>query len=193
MLYQLPKLNYSFDALEPYIDAKTMEIHYTKHHQAYLDNFLKVVEKYPQLQTKPVEEILRELNDLPVEDTDRTKLRNFGGGFYNHNLFWSIMGPKKEIDENLKKEIETAFESVDKFKEQFNAIATAHFGSGWVWLVRDAHSKLQIYSLPNQDCPLTLGHTPILTLDVWEHAYYLKYQNRRAEYINNWWKVVKII
>ena len=192
-MFQLPKLNYSYDALEPYIDAKTMEIHYTKHHQAYCDNFNKVLENYPALFNKSAEDILRELNSLPVSDTDRVKIKNHGGGFVNHNFFWSIMGPQKEEDYNLKMEISQTFDSMEKFKEKFSNAAKNLFGSGWAWLVRDKNGNLEICALPNQDSPLTLGHTPILTLDVWEHAYYLKYQNKRADYIEAWWNAVKIV
>ena len=191
--FNLPPLPYTYDALEPYLDAKTMEIHYSKHHQAYRDNFVKILEKYPALLEKTPEDILRELNTLPVEETDRIKIKNHGGGFVNHNFFWSIMSQEKKADENLKKEITETFGSVDQFKQLFSQIATGHFGSGWTWLVKDEKNQLKIYSLPNQDSPYTLGHTPILTLDVWEHAYYLKYQNRRAEYVENWWRVVKTI
>ncbi|HAT03197.1 MAG TPA: superoxide dismutase [Candidatus Magasanikbacteria bacterium] len=193
MKHELNKLLYSFDALEPYIDARTMEIHYTKHHQAYCDNFNKALENYPELQEKKAEDILRGLNSLPVSEADRVKIKNHGGGYVNHNIFWSIMDPKKETDYNLKMKITETFGSVEKFKEEFSNTAKMLFGSGWVWLVRDKNDKLEICALPNQDSPLTLGHEPILALDVWEHAYYLKYQNKRAEYIENWWNVVKII
>ncbi len=189
-LYQLP---YDFAALEPHIDAKTMEIHYTKHHQTYLDKFLDVIKKYPGLEEKSAEEILGSLQNLEVEEADRTMLRNHGGGLVNHNLYWSIMGPSKNEDTILKQEIETEFGSVDSFKEQFSALATKHFGSGWAWLVRDENGKLKTYSLPNQDSPYMQGHTPIIGLDVWEHAYYLKYQNKRPDYIKAWWEVVTIV
>lgn len=191
--FNLPPLPYAYDALEPYLDAKTLEIHHSKHHQAYRDNFVKVLEKYPALLEKTPEDILRELNNLRVDEADRIKIKNHGGGFVNHNLFWAVMNPDNLVDEDLKKEITKTFGSVDQFKQQFNQIAIGHFGSGWVWLVRDEDSRLEICSLLNQDSPLSFGHTPILTLDLWEHAYYLKYQNRRAEYVENWWRVVKII
>jgi Fe-Mn family superoxide dismutase len=189
-LYQLP---YDFAALEPHIDAKTMEIHYTKHHQTYLDKFLDIIKKYPGLEEKSAEEILSSLHNLEVEEADRTMLRNHGGGLVNHNLYWSIMGPSKNENSNLKQEIETEFGSVDSFKEQFSTLATKHFGSGWAWLVRDENGKLKTYSLPNQDSPYMQGHTPIIGLDVWEHAYYLKYQNKRPDYIKAWWEVVTIV
>lgn len=189
-LYQLP---YDFNALEPHIDAKTMEIHYTKHHQTYLDNFLKVLEKYPELQEKTAEEILRSLNSLTIDDADKTIFRNHAGGFVNHNLYWSTMGPTKHEDTQLKQEIETTFGSFETFKEQFNTLATKHFGSGWAWLARDEAGKLVSYSLPNQDSPYLKGHTPVIGLDIWEHAYYLKYQNKRADYIKAWWEVVTLV
>lgn len=190
---QLPQLPYSFDVLEPYIDARTMEIHYTKHHQTYLDNFKKVVEKYPELNTKTPEDILKDINKLPINESDRPALRNHGGGYINHSLYWSIMDPENEVDAQLVTDIQKTFESVEEFKVQFNEIATKHFGSGWAWLVRNGQGELKIYTLPNQDSPLTLGHTPIIALDIWEHAYYLKYQNKRADYIQAWWNVIKII
>jgi Fe-Mn family superoxide dismutase len=193
MNHELYPLPYDFDALEPHIDAKTMEIHYTKHHQAYLDNFLKVLEKYPELHDKTVEEILRALPTTTMEATDKAIFQNHAGGFANHNLYWSIMGPSKQINENLKAEIEDTFKSLEAFKEQFNTLAAKHFGSGWVWLVRDEAGTLTMYTLPNQDSPYLKGHTPLIGLDVWEHAYYLKYQNRRADYINAWWEIVSIL
>jgi len=189
-LYQLP---YDFNALEPHIDAKTMEIHYTKHHQTYLDNFLKVLEKYPELQEKTAEEILRSLNSLAIDEADKTIFRNHAGGFVNHNLYWSIMGPTKHEDTQLKQEIETTFGSFETFKEQFNTLATKHFGSGWAWLARDEAGRLVSYSLPNQDSPYLKGHTPVIGLDIWEHAYYLKYHNKRADYIKAWWEVVSLL
>ncbi len=193
MKHELYHLPYDFNALEPHIDARTMEIHYTKHHQTYLDKFLDVIKKYPELEEKSAEEILGSLQNLAVEEADRTMLRNHGGGLVNHNLYWSIMGPQKNEDANLTKEIETEFGSLDSFKEQFSALATKHFGSGWAWLVRDENGKLKTYSLPNQDSPYMQGHTPIIGLDVWEHAYYLKYQNKRPDYIKAWWEVVTIV
>ena len=192
-MFELPKLNYDYDALEPYIDAETMRVHHDRHHQAYLDNFNKVLENYPELQNKSAEDILRELNSLEVSDEDREKIKNHGGGFVNHNIFFSIMGPEKEMDENLIKEIEETFDSLENFKELFGNTAKTHFGSGWAWIVRNNESKLEVYSLPNQESPYTLGHEPILNLDVWEHAYYLKYQNKRADFVDAWWNVMKII
>jgi len=193
MKYELPKLPYAFDALEPHLDAATMEIHYGKHHQTYCDNFNKVLTEYPDLAQKLAEKILRELNTLPVSESDRKTIRNMGGGFVNHNFYWQIMDPANKKDDALATEIARTFGSVEKFKEVFTTAAVGHFGSGWVWLVRDEKNTLKIYSLPNQDSPFTLGHTPLLTLDVWEHAYYLKYQNRRAEFVKAWWNVVKLV
>lgn len=193
MKFELPKLEYSFDALEPYIDAKTMEIHYGKHHQAYLDKFNAVLAKYPDLNYESAEAILKDLENLPVSEEDRKIIKNFGGGYVNHSLYWKIMAPKKEVDQKLIADIETDFGGVENFKTEFTKISTAHFGSGWTWLSRGGDNKLKIYSLPNQDSPLSLGDEPIMTIDLWEHAYYLKYQNRRAEYIENWWNVLKLM
>lgn len=192
-MHKLPELSYSFDALEPHIDAETMEIHYSKHHQAYCDNFNKVLEGYPELQNMTPEDILRKLRSLNVSTKDKQKIRNHGGGYVNHNIFWSIMGPEKDVDENLVMEIEQNFGSVENMKEEFNTVAKTHFGSGWAWLVRDENKKLKIYSLPNQETPYELGHEPILTLDLWEHSYYLKYQNKRPDYIEAWWNTVALI
>jgi superoxide dismutase, Fe-Mn family len=194
MKFELPKLDYSYDALEPYIDAKTMEIHHTKHHQAYIDKLNAALEKYPDLQGRPVEELLMGLTSLQVEEADRTAIRNHGGGHVNHTMFWKYLDPAHTKDELLIKEINLSFGSVDEFKKQFSDSATKLFGSGWTWLVRDGKdSKLKIQNLPMQDSPLTLGLDPLLGLDVWEHAYYLKHQNRRPEYIEDWWKAVKLI
>ena len=193
MKYELPKLSYPYDALEPYIDARTMEIHHTKHHQAYIDKLNAVLEKYPALAHRKLEDLLRELPSLPVEEADRTALKNHGGGHLNHSLFWQIMGPQKEIDEELTEEIKKTFSSVEEFKKIFTQVAVTQFGSGWAWLARDESGGLKIYSLPNQDSPYLKNHTPLIGLDVWEHAYYLKYQNRRAEYIENWWNILKMI
>ena len=193
MKFELPKLEYAYDALEPYIDAKTMEIHHSKHHQAYLDKFNSVLAENPQLNFDSAEEILINFNTLEVNHEDRKVLKNHGGGFVNHAFFWKCMGPEKEIDNGLVAEISKTFGSMEEFKATFSKTAMSRFGSGWAWLVRDENKELKIYSLPNQDSPLTLGHTPIFCLDVWEHAYYLKYQNRRAEYVENWWNVLKSI
>jgi len=195
--YTLPQLPYSYDALEPYIDKMTMEIHHTKHHQAYINNLNSALEKYPEWQNVELEEILKNLNQLPEEI--RTAVRNNGGGHYNHSLFWEIMKPptqtnaeftQNQADSILFKVIEENFGSFENFKNLFSETALKHFGSGWAWLVVTPDKKLKVYSLPNQDNPLMNGDLPIMGLDVWEHAYYLKYQNRRNEYIQNWWNVV---
>ena len=193
MKHTLPQLPYSYDALEPYIDARTMEIHHTKHHKAYVDKLNAALEKYPDLREKPVEELLRNLDSFKVDEADRTAIRNHGGGHANHSLFWQIMGPKKEVDEKLVADLNAAFGSVEEFKKQFGDVATKLFGSGWAWLARDEQGKLHLHGMPNQDSPYLHGHTPVIGLDVWEHAYYLKYQNRRPEYIENWWQVLKLI
>jgi len=188
--YSLPQLPYSYDALEPYIDKMTMEIHHTKHHQAYINNLNSALEKYSEFHNLELEEILKNLNQLPEEI--RTAVRNNGGGHYNHTLFWEIMRPNSggEPKGKLKEEIEKNFRSFEEFKKLFSETAIKHFGSGWAWLVITSDKKLKVYSLLNQDNPLINGDIPIMGLDVWEHAYYLKYQNRRAEYIEAWWHVV---
>jgi Fe-Mn family superoxide dismutase len=189
----VPKLAYGFDSLEPAIDAKTMEVHFTKHFQTYIDNTNTVLSKYPDLQKLPVEDILINIESATLPEQDRVYLKNNAGGVVNHALYFSLMGPKKELDNALIKRITETFGSIDMFKEQMTNNAIKLFGSGWAWLAEDEKKNLVMYALPNQNSPLTLGHTPIIGLDVWEHAYYLKYQNRRAEYITNWWNVLKII
>jgi Fe-Mn family superoxide dismutase len=194
MKHTLPQLNYAYNALEPYIDAKTMELHHTKHHQTYVDKLNTVLEKYPELVGRPIEELLSGLNILPVSDEDKQMMRNHGGGHLNHSLFWKYLDPANVTDTLLTKEITSTFGGVAEFKKIFSDSALKVFGSGWTWLVRDGKtSKLMIQNLPNQDSPVMLGLQPILGLDVWEHAYYLKYQNKRAEYIENWWKVIKVL
>jgi len=193
MKYELPKLPYAYSALEPHIDAKTMEIHHSKHHQAYVDKLNAIMEKYPDLQNMPVNELIASLNTLNVSDDDRQGIRNHGGGHANHSFFWTLMGPEKETDDALIKKISDQFTSLERFKEDFSEKALGHFGSGWAWLVETSSGSLEIIALPNQDSPLTLGKEPILTIDLWEHAYYLKYQNRRKEYIANWWNTVRCI
>ena len=190
-MYELPKLPYDLDALEPYYDAQTLEIHYNGHHQAYTDKLNAALESYNELQEKSIEELLSNLKDIP-EDI-RSAIQNNGGGYANHVLFWNIMGPKKEIDTNLVEEIEKTFGSIESFKELFVSKAMQHFGSGWAWLVGDENSELQIYTLPNQDSPISKGHIPILTLDLWEHAYYLKYKNKKKDFYEAWWNIVKIL
>ena len=191
MSYKLPDLPYSYDALEPHIDARTMEIHHGKHHATYVNNLNAAIEKYPKLADKPLEDILRDLNSVP-EDI-RTAVRNHGGGHFNHSLFWLVMGSRggDKPKGDLAPAITKAFGSFEAFKEQFEKAANSRFGSGWAWLsVREKDGVLVVSSTPNQDTPLAEGFQPILGLDVWEHAYYLKYQNRRAEYVTNGWNAV---
>ena len=189
MSFELPKLSYAYDALEPYIDARTMEIHHSKHHAAYTNNLNAALDKHPELKGKAIEEILADLAKVP-EDI-RTAVRNHGGGYFNHNVFWSIMGPKGggEPKGPLADAKSSAFGGFAAFKEKLSAAATTQFGSGWAWLcVKDG--ALVVSATPNQDSPVSQGMTPVLTIDVWEHAYYLKYQNRRPEYIENWWHTI---
>lgn len=188
-MHKLPELPFSYDALEPFIDAQTMEIHHTKHHQGYVDKLNAALEGYPELQGKTIEELLLELSELP-EDV-RMAVRNNGGGHYNHSLFWSVLKNEKSMPEGeLLEAIEKSFESFEKFKEQFTVAASTRFGSGWAWLIADVSGSLSVDSTPNQDTPLSESKTPILGLDVWEHAYYLKYQNKRPDYIDNFWNII---
>jgi Fe-Mn family superoxide dismutase len=189
MAFELPKLPYSVDALEPYIDAQTMTIHHDKHHQAYVTNLNAALEKHPELASKSLEDLLSDLNAVP--DDIRTAVRNHGGGTWNHNMFWEIMAPKTSTSPRaeLMKALEAAFGSFDSFKAEFEKAANGRFGSGWAWVVKRGDG-LSIVSTANQDNPLSERLTPIMGIDVWEHAYYLKYQNRRAEYVSNWWNVV---
>ena len=189
MAHTLPALPYPTDALEPHIDKMTMEIHHGKHHQAYVTNLNAALDKHPELQSKSVEDLLKSINTVP-EDI-RTAVRNNGGGHANHTMFWEIMSPDGggAPSGDLAAAIDGAFGSFDTFKERLVAAGVGRFGSGWAWLVNDGGS-LSITSTPNQDTPLMEGRTPILGVDVWEHAYYLKYQNRRPEYLAAWWNVV---
>ncbi|HAM1869569.1 TPA: superoxide dismutase [Listeria monocytogenes] len=189
MTYELPKLPYTYDALEPNFDKETMEIHYTKHHNTYVTKLNEAVAGHPELASKSVEELVANLDSVP-EDI-RGAVRNHGGGHANHTLFWSILSPNGggAPTGNLKAAIESEFGTFDEFKEKFNAAAAARFGSGWAWLVVN-DGKLEIVSIANQDSPLSDGKTPVLGLDVWEHAYYLKFQNRRPEYIDTFWNVI---
>lgn len=186
-------LPYDYKALEPIMDALTVEIHHSKHHQTYVNNFNKALEKYPQLQSQTPEELIANLNRLEVDEETRTAIRNHGGGVVNHNLFWEIMNPTLTKNEQLSNDIIRDFGSIEIMKTKFNETALKKFGSGWAWLVYNQDKKLEIYSTSNQDSPLSMGHQPILTIDVWEHSYYLKYQNRRQEYIENWWNLIKLI
>ena len=190
MPYTLPKLKYSYDALEPHIDATTMEIHYTKHHQAYIDNLNKAIKGKAVLESKSVEELIADLKSVP-EDI-RHIVRNNGGGHANHSLFWTVIGPKAggEPVGGIAADIKKTFGSFNAFKEQFAQAAITRFGSGWAWLSVAQGGELEISSTANQDIPLMEGKTPLLGIDVWEHAYYLHYQNRRADYIAAFWSVV---
>jgi superoxide dismutase, Fe-Mn family len=189
MAFELPKLQYAVDALEPYIDAQTMTIHHDKHHQAYVTNLNGAIEKHPELAGKSLEDLLSDLNAVP-EDI-RTVVRNNGGGTWNHNMFWEIMGPNAggAPKGELAKSLESTFGSFDAFKAELEKAAMGRFGSGWAWLVKKGNG-LAIVSTANQDNPMSDGMIPVMGVDVWEHAYYLKYQNRRAEYLTNWWNVV---
>ncbi len=189
MAFTLPPLPYAYNALEPHIDARTMEIHHTKHHQAYINNANKALEAHPQLAALSAEDLIRDLSRVP--DDIRTVVRNNAGGHANHSLFWTVMAPKAggAPTGDVASAINAAFGSFDTFKEKFSAAAAGRFGSGWAWLAV-SNSKLEVMSTPNQDSPLMEGKTPILGLDVWEHAYYLNYQNRRPDYIAAFWNVV---
>lgn len=189
MAYTLPDLPYGYDALEPYIDVETMHLHHDKHHNTYVTNLNAAIEKYPELAEQSVEELVTNLNEVP-EDI-RTAVRNNGGGHANHSFFWKIMAPNAggEPTGAIKDAINEAFGSFEKMKEEFKTAATGRFGSGWAWLVMN-NGKLEITSTANQDSPLTDGKTPIIGLDVWEHAYYLKYKNVRPDYIVAFWDVV---
>ena len=190
MPFELPELPYSFNALEPVIDTKTMEIHHDKHHAAYVAKLNDAVAKHPELTNKSVEELLRDINNIP-EDI-RTAVRNHGGGHANHSLFWTLMKQNDggEPTGDLAKAINSTFGSFANFQEKIIANGMGQFGSGWSWLVVKPDGKLTVYATPNQDSPLMQGDIPILGVDVWEHAYYLKYQNKRDEYLKVWWNVV---
>lgn len=188
MKHNLPELAYAYDALEPYIDAKTMKIHHTKHHQGYINKYLKALEGHDDLLAKDVEDVLRSLETVPSEK--RQAVINSGGGYFNHRLFWTILTPEKtEASKELLAAIDSSFGSMDEFKAEFNKAAATRFGSGWAWLVKKEDGTLSVVSTPNQDAPFAYGK-PLLGLDVWEHAYYLNYQNRRPDYISNFWNVV---
>jgi len=189
MAFTLPSLPYDFAALEPHIDAKTMEIHHGKHHQTYVNNLNAAIEKAPELANKSLDDLMRGVNKVP--EAVRTAVRNNGGGHWNHSMFWQIMAPNAggEPGGNLGAAIKSAFGDFAKFREQFSAAGVGRFGSGWAWLINNG-GKLSITSTPNQDNPLMEGQKAVMGLDVWEHAYYLKYQNRRPDYITAWWNVV---
>jgi Fe-Mn family superoxide dismutase len=190
MAHELPPLPYAPNALEPHIDARTMEIHHGKHHAAYVTNLNKALESAPDLATKSVEELISDLNAVP--ENVRTAVRNNGGGHVNHTMFWQIMGPNAggKPDGELASAIDGAFGSFDAFVEKVNAAGVGRFGSGWAWLSLDKSGNLVVHSTANQDNPLMDGMQPILGVDVWEHAYYLNYQNRRPDYLKAWWNVV---
>ncbi|MBU5590445.1 superoxide dismutase [Clostridium sp. MSJ-4] len=190
MKHSLPELKYDYNALEPHIDEMTMRIHHTKHHAAYVNNLNAALEKYPELENKDLEELLKNIDSIP-EDI-KIAVRNNGGGHYNHSMFWNIIGPNKggKPEGSLEEAINKKFGSFDKFKEEFNKAAATRFGSGWAFLVINQEAELEVVSTANQDNPISEGKTPILALDVWEHAYYLKYQNKRPDYIEAWWNVV---
>jgi superoxide dismutase, Fe-Mn family len=187
--FSLPDLPYAYDALEPHIDEQTMRIHHTKHHQAYTDKLNEALEKAPDWQGRSIEEILKNIDSLP-EDI-RGAVRNNGGGYYNHDVFWKIMGPNGggRPTGELASAIDEKFGSFDEMKSKFKAKATGQFGSGWAWLVVK-NGGLEVINLPNQDAPVMVGASPVLGVDVWEHAYYLNYQNRRPDYVDAWWNTV---
>ena len=188
-MFTLPQLPYSYDALQPYIDAKTMEIHLTKHHQAYIDNLNKALVAYPELQKMSLDELIVGIDLLP--EAIKTTVRNNAGGHFNHSLFWEMMKPNAQmIQGHLIQEIQKKFGSFQAFKELFENAAKTRFGSGWAWLVLNKSGDMEIISTANQDATLMIGSIPLLGLDVWEHAYYLHYQNRRPDYIAAWWNVV---
>ena len=191
MAFTLPSLPYAHDALEPWIDKMTMEVHHGKHHQAYVNNLNKALESAPELASKSLDGLLANHLAL-VPESIRTAVRNNGGGVANHNIFWQVMGPKAggAPTGKLAEAINSTFNSFDNLKEKFNAAAIGRFGSGWAWLVKNPAGRIEIVSTANQDTPVSDGSQVILTLDVWEHAYYLKYQNRRPEYAGAWWNVV---
>lgn len=188
--FKLPDLGYAKDALEPHIDALTMDIHHGKHHATYVNNLNAALEKHPELHSWELEDLLRRINEVP-EDI-RTAVRNNGGGHHNHTLFWDILTPggAKEPTGKLAEAIKATFGSFEELKSKMTQAGLTRFGSGWSWLVKDKDGKLHVYSTANQDSPLMEGHTPLLGIDVWEHAYYLKYQNRRPEYLAAIWNVI---
>lgn len=187
MAYTLPELGYSYDALEPFIDAQTMEIHHTKHHNAYLTKLNGALESHADLAAKPAEDLIVGLNSLP--DTIKTAVRNNGGGYVNHSFFWPILKKDVAYKGDIAEAINAKFGGLEKFQETFAAAAAGQFGSGWAWLVVD-NGELKVTSTPNQDSPLTAGQKPVIGLDVWEHAYYLKYQNRRPDYISAFFNII---
>ena len=190
MKFELPKLSYEYSSLEPYIDAQTMEIHHSKHHQAYVNNLNAALDKYPELYDKGLEWLLKNLEEIPLDI--RVAVKNNGGGHLNHSMFWNVMSPVKVITpkSELSKAIDKKFGSFEVFKDEFAKAATTRFGSGWAFLAINKNKELEVTSTSNQDNPISDGLIPILGLDVWEHAYYLKFQNRRPDYISEWWNIV---
>lgn len=197
-MHQLPNLPYAYEALEPYFDQETMKLHHDKHHQAYLDKFNAALTDYPQLAAMSAEDLLWQFADLAKQSVPvdiQTALKNHGGGYVHHNILWETLspsGPREAVGE-LDSAISQQFSSFSEFRKQFTDLALKHFGAGWAWLVLDENKKLVIYSLPNQDSPLLKQHYPLMGIDVWEHAYYLKYKNKRIDYINAWWNLIKLI
>ncbi|MEK6875454.1 MAG: superoxide dismutase [Nanoarchaeota archaeon] len=189
MVYQLKKLEYDYDSLEPYIDEQTMKVHHDKHHQAYVDKYNAAIEKFPELQKKTPEKVIENLDK--IHEDIKIIVKNNGGGVVNHNFFWTILKKDVEIEGDILDAINKEFESFIEFKKKFSEIALSVFGSGWAWLIIDKKTKkLQIIKTLNQDSPLSIEKIPLLCIDIWEHAYYLKYQNRRAEYIENFFNVI---
>lgn len=190
MKFELPALTYNYSDLEPYIDALTMETHYSKHHVTYIQRLTDALGTHAEYQDYNIDDLMVKLNELPADI--KTKVKNNGGGHYNHSLFWKVIGPPTQSSPSgqLNIDLGSTFGPFEEFKKNFSEKAVSIFGSGWTWLVLNSIGKLEIVSTQNQDCPLTEGKIPILTIDVWEHAYYLKYQNRRNEYIEAWWNVV---
>ena len=188
MAFELPELGYNYDSLEPYIDAKTMEIHHDKHHKGYTDKFNKALEGHEELSNKSAEEIIKNIDS--VSEDIRNAVRNNGGGYVNHKLFWTILKKDVKFEGEIAEAIISKFGGYDKFKDEFSNAAATQFGSGWAWLVVDENGELEITRTSNQNSPLSEGKTPILCIDVWEHAYYLKYQNKRPEYIENFFNVI---
>lgn len=192
--YSLPSLPYAYDALEPYIDTQTMNIHYNNHHATYVKNLNEALSKYPDLQTMPLTDLLKNINSLPADI--QVAVRNNGGGHYNHSLFWTLLTPagSSKMSDRLEALIKKNFGSTDNFMKEFEKAATGRFGSGWAWLIKEPNGTLRIISTPNQDNPIMsvaeIKGNPILALDVWEHAYYLKYQSKRADYIKAFWEIV---
>ena len=187
--HELPQLSYDYSALEPTIDKRTMTIHHSKHHQAYVDKLNAALESAPELADTPLTDILADLSQVP--ESIRTAVQNNGGGHYNHSFFWTILSPtKQECSGLIKEKIDETFGSFDEFKAQFTQAAMTRFGSGWAWLVLQKDHSLKIVSTPNQDSPIMTGETPLIGLDVWEHAYYLNYQNKRPEYIENFFDII---